>query len=102
MKKKVSRQRRWQLKQKRLKRCIICGKPSVVALHCQYHREKNNASQRLTMRKARHPYRCSRCLQTGHNIRTCRKVFRFWSPHTKEHEHAKKKVIYRIKVDKEN
>lgn len=33
----VSRQRLWQLRQKRNRRCITCGKPATRANHCEEH-----------------------------------------------------------------
>lgn len=44
----MSRQRDWQLKQKDLGRCLMCGK--AVSLKnkrlCDYHREKHNIRRR--------------------------------------------------------
>jgi hypothetical protein len=34
----ISRQRRWQLRQQRNRRCIICGKPAITARYCEPHR----------------------------------------------------------------
>jgi hypothetical protein len=34
----ISRQRRWQLRQQRGRRCIICGKPAITARYCERHR----------------------------------------------------------------
>lgn len=35
----ISRQRRWQLKQRELNKCIICAEPAVTKEHCEKHRQ---------------------------------------------------------------
>jgi hypothetical protein len=42
MKKKISRQRKWQIKKMNEGKCIICGKKIVVKCYCQKHRIQNN------------------------------------------------------------
>lgn len=34
---KVSRQRKWQLRKRREKRCQVCGQKAVTAMHCLKH-----------------------------------------------------------------
>jgi len=36
---KISRQRKWQIKQKRQGLCIICGKKAITAKFCEFHRQ---------------------------------------------------------------
>lgn len=45
-KKKVSRQRLWQLEQKKDKKCIKCGAPAVSKLYCLKHLEIERERQR--------------------------------------------------------
>lgn len=44
--KEVSRQRRWQLKQAALGKCITCGKPAVAGVLCLEHRRKQTVQRR--------------------------------------------------------
>lgn len=53
----VSRQRKYQLRRKQAKLCILCGKPAVTAMHCLVHaidkrerdrRRYNSLTYRLT------------------------------------------------------
>jgi len=47
IKKEISRQRRWQLKQRKLKRCVLCGKPAATGyVMCSLHVIKNRLRQR--------------------------------------------------------
>lgn len=46
MKKKISRQRKWQIKKANEGKCKICGKKAVVKLYCQKHRVAKNKRQR--------------------------------------------------------
>lgn len=36
----LSNQRKWQLRRKRDKRCVSCGKPAVTTHYCQFHHDK--------------------------------------------------------------
>ena len=51
--KKLSKQRRWQLKQKAAGMCTICGKPSVdgTTAFCEEHRKKNRHRSFVASRK---------------------------------------------------
>lgn len=44
--KPLSRQRRWQIKQRENKKCVICGDPSVTAIHCERHAEMHRVCAR--------------------------------------------------------
>jgi len=52
-KKKLSRQRRWQLKQTAAGRCTICGKPLAdnSKSFCPEHRERNRRRNFIDSRK---------------------------------------------------
>ena len=42
----MTRQRKWQLRQKAAGRCVKCGgKPLATAEHCETHRRAYNAAQ---------------------------------------------------------
>ena len=42
MKKEISRQRKWQIKNTKTGRCQICGKKEVVKQYCEKHRKMRN------------------------------------------------------------
>ena len=50
----VSRQRKYQLRMRQKKRCIICGEPAANATHCLFHmikcRERHRAKQNFQRR----------------------------------------------------
>lgn len=37
MRKVMTRQQKWQIKQKSLGRCVTCGKKALSACHCRHH-----------------------------------------------------------------
>lgn len=53
MRKKPSRQYRWQQKQKKLGNCYVCGKKAVKSNLCLLHYEKTKERTRLYMSKYR-------------------------------------------------
>ena len=50
-KKKLSRQRRWQIKKRAAGLCIICGKKAVNDWYCQRHKIAQNILSRERMRQ---------------------------------------------------
>jgi hypothetical protein len=46
----VSRQRKYQLRKRKLRKCVICGEQAVTAFHCETHRQKTNVISRESMR----------------------------------------------------
>ena len=50
-KKKLSRQRRWQIKKRAAGLCIICGKKAVNDWYCQRHKLAQNILIREWMRR---------------------------------------------------
>ena len=66
----VSRQRLWQLRQRALGRCHICGEPCAPAFMCQKHTDAERARQRQGS-VGYGPYRCSKCGGRGHGARSC-------------------------------
>lgn len=38
----ITRQYKWQLKQLKLKHCVVCGKKAITKRHCKKHAEKQN------------------------------------------------------------
>lgn len=38
----MTRQRRWQKKQKALGRCVTCGKPAKTKFHCAFHAKEHS------------------------------------------------------------
>ena len=43
----VSKQRRWQLRRQKQRRCVICGETAINKTHCEYHRIQNNVQIHL-------------------------------------------------------
>lgn len=52
----VSRQRKYQLRMKARKRCIICGEPAVRTSYCLYHMVKYREMARARVRAQRRNY----------------------------------------------
>ena len=50
-KKKLSRQRRWQIKKQAAGLCIICGNKAVNNFYCQRHKLAQNIRSREQMRR---------------------------------------------------
>lgn len=38
----ISRQRKWQIKQRKRRKCITCGKQAITAQYCETHRDSHN------------------------------------------------------------
>lgn len=49
--KEVSRQRQWQIRMRKQRRCIQCGKPAVTMNHCEEHRRIKNEMNKEWMRR---------------------------------------------------
>lgn len=47
----VSRQRKYQLRRRKQKKCVICGDPAITKFHCEVHRQKVNVISRESMRQ---------------------------------------------------
>lgn len=57
----ISRQRKWQIKQKLGGKCITCGKKAVTSEHCETHRRLHTKyhiqqSRKPKTKKAKHAY----------------------------------------------
>lgn len=67
-----SRQYRWQIKQKKKGKCIICDKPRINANHCAFHSEKSRQRYSPKVRKNRSRYSEPPGLHIGGTIRAIR------------------------------
>jgi len=41
-KNKISRQRKWMINKTKQGLCMICGKPNVIKMYCEKHRQMHN------------------------------------------------------------
>ncbi len=64
----LSRQRLWQIRQRKLGRCRSCSKLANGASYCHSCRERNKRAYRELHPPAFH---CGHCGEKGHNVRTC-------------------------------